>query len=280
MFCGGINMLDDHWDPERGLLTQPRFDFAVQVRGPLVQQAQNTMLQFWSRLQARQDLMHGRLRPGQIRHMAGGLLARNGLSQPNPRGIVGGISAALVLRDNLRNRRRIEHSYRQAIANARSEIIIANAYFLPGIKLRRSLVLAVRRGVRVRLFLQGQYEYFMQYHGARLIIQSLLDAGIEIVEYQSGFLHAKVAVIDARWVTVGSSNLDPLSLLLAREANVVLESPSVASDLRRRLEIAMATHGILLNAHPVLHRPMHHRVMDRIAHGLVRLLLWLSGKRY
>ena len=283
LFCGGINMLDDHVDPERGVLALPRFDFAVQVRGPLVLLARETMLQFWNRLQVRQDLMRARIKPSQISHMARVLLARNGRSGHDHGGgslPVKGISATLVLRDNLRNRRSIEHTYRQAIAGARSEIIIANAYFLPGAKLRRALVLAVRRGVRVRLLLQGQYEYFMQYHGARLIIQSLLDAGIEIVEYQNGFLHAKVAVIDARWVTVGSSNLDPLSLLLAREANIVLESATVANDLRCRLEEAMATHGVLLSAKPVLHRPLHHRIMDRVAHGLVRLLLWLSGKRY
>ncbi len=282
LFCGGINMLDDWVDPERGVLETPRFDFAVQVRGPLVVYACDTMTQFWNRLQARQDLMHGQIKTAQMKRMAAGLLSRDRTSlQEHGTGLVPtGVRAALVLRDNLRNRRRIELSYRQAIANARSEIIIANAYFLPGSKLRRALVLAARRGVRVRLFLQGRYEYFMQYHGAQLIIRALLDAGIEIVEYQAGYLHAKVAVIDGHWVTVGSSNLDPLSLLLAREANVVLESGAVARDLRQRLERAMATHGVPLSPRPERGRPVHHRIMDHLAHVLLRIMLWLTGSRY
>jgi cardiolipin synthase len=84
--------------------------------------------------------------------------------------------AALVLRDNVRNRSRIEKAYRRAIGSARQEVIIANAYFMPGGKLRRALVMAARRGVRVRLLLQGRYEYFMQYHAARPVYGALLEA--------------------------------------------------------------------------------------------------------
>lgn len=152
-----------------------------------------------------------------------------------------------MLRDNLLHRRHIERAYRKAIGAAREEIIIANAYFLPGRKLRQALIEAVRRGVRVRLLLQGRYEYFMQYHAVRTVYGSLLAAGVEIHEYSASFLHAKVAVIDADshlpgakpWATVGSSNLDPLSLLLAREANVVVEDATFAADLRQRLLEAM-----------------------------------------
>jgi cardiolipin synthase len=126
-----------------------------------------------------------------------------------------GTAAGLVLRDNLRNRNRIERAYRKAIGEARQDVLIANAYFLPGAKIRRALMDAARRGVRVRLLLQGRYEYFMQYHAARPVYGALIAAGVEIYEYHSGFLHAKVAVVDGHWATVGSSNLDPLSLQLA-----------------------------------------------------------------
>src|SRR5690606_3980994 len=152
--------------------------------------------------------------------------------------------AALLLRDNVRHRSDIEKAYLRAIGLAREEIIIANAYFVPGRKLRRALGLAAGRGVRVRLLLQGRDEYFPQYHAARPVYGELLAAGIEIHEYSPSFLHAKVAVIDALgprpWATVGSSNLDPLSLLLAREANVVVENREFARDLRERLADAMA----------------------------------------
>jgi cardiolipin synthase len=188
--------------------------------------------------------------------------------------------AALVLRDNLRNRSRIERSYRKAIGEARQEIIIANAYFVPGRKLRKGLIHAAKRGVRVRLLLQGRYEYFMQYHAARPVYGALLAAGVEIYEYSVSFLHAKVAVIDGHWATVGSSNLDPLSLLLAREANVVVADFAFAQDLRLRLETAMTEGGTRVDPAVYANRPWRQRLLDRVALGVMRLLLFLNNKRY
>ena len=158
--------------------------------------------------------------------------------------------------------------------------MIANAYFLPGRKLRKALVWAARRGVKVRLLLQGRYEYFMQYYGARPVYGQLLAAGVVIYEYRSGFLHAKVAVVDGHWATVGSSNLDPLSLLLAREANVVVEDAAFAKDLRHRLHAAMQTHGERLEPQAYAARPWRQRLLDRLAFGLMRLGLFLTGRRY
>jgi cardiolipin synthase len=191
-----------------------------------------------------------------------------------------GARAALVLRDNVRNRSRIERVYRKAIADARNEIVIANAYFLPGAKLRRALVHAVHRGVRVRLLLHGTYESFMQYHAVRPVLKGLLDAGVEIHEYSPGFLHAKVAVVDGRWATVGSSNLDPLSLLLAREANVVVEDSRFAQALRACILTAMQNQGVKLNVELFSVRPWQYRILDQLAYGLTRLILLLAGRRY
>ncbi len=188
--------------------------------------------------------------------------------------------AALVLRDNLRNRTRIERAYRQAIGEAREEIIIANAYFLPGRKLRKGLIHAAQRGVKVRLLLQGRYEYFMQFHAARPVYGALLKAGVEIHEYAVSFLHAKVAVVDGRWATVGSSNLDPLSLLLAREANVVIEDIAFAQNLRTQLENAIANGGTLVDALAFANRPWRQRLLDRLAFGVMRLILYVTGRRY
>jgi cardiolipin synthase len=280
LFCGGINVLDDYHDPNHGELTAPRFDFAVRAEGGLATQAGDAMEQLWWRMQAVRDVrlhhlpeaVHA-LREAASTHAGGG------------RGTPGlGVRAALVLRDNVRNRSRIERAYRRAIGAARHEIIIANAYFLPGGKLRRALVLAARRGVRVQLLLQGRYEYFMQYHATRPVYGVLLRAGVEIYEYEPSFLHAKVAVIDANgprpWATVGSSNLDPLSLLLAREANVVVQDGAFASELRTRLRHAMRNAGRRMDPLRYEHRPWRERVLDRIAHALMRAALWVTGKRY
>jgi cardiolipin synthase A/B len=188
--------------------------------------------------------------------------------------------AMLVLRDNLRNRASIERAYRRAIGHAREEIIIANAYFVPGRKMRRALVSAARRGVKVRLLLQGRYEYFMQYYAARPIYGALLRAGVEINEYSPSFLHAKVAVIDGHWATVGSSNLDPLSLLLAREANVVVEDVAFAVQLRDCLVKTIAQAGRVMNPDEYSQRPLRQRFMENVALALMRLALMIQGKKY
>jgi cardiolipin synthase A/B len=230
------------------------------------------------RMHAVRDIRYARLggaleslrasKVGRVHHVR----ARTGFEVPHAK-------AALVLRDNLRNRTRIERAYRRAIGRAREEIIIANAYFVPGRKMRHALVAAAQRGVKVRLLLQGRYEYFMQYYAARPVYGALLRAGVEIHEYSPSFLHAKVAVIDGRWATVGSSNLDPLSLLLAREANVMVEDQTFAAGLRERLLRALAE-GRAMSAEEYGRRPWRQRVMEHVALALMRLALIVQGKKY
>jgi cardiolipin synthase len=290
VFCGGINILDDFYDPNHGPLTAARFDFALSATGPLALEASDAMALLWWRVQAGYSARQRHLGAAWEAVKAAGYggrtdadrLARaaqerqkpaTGTAMPRSR-------AALVLRDNLLNRRSIERAYRQAIGKAREEIIIANAYFVPGGKLRKALVQAARRGVKVSLLLQGKYEYFMQYHAARPVYGALLAAGVEIHEYEAGFLHAKVAVIDGHWATVGSSNLDPLSLLLAREANVMVEDPVFALDLRTRLVQAMASEGLRMDPAVYSRRPLRQRVLDYIAYALMRLALLVAGQRY
>jgi cardiolipin synthase len=276
-FCGGINVLDDFTDPNYGVLPSPRFDFAVQVRGLLAEEVQATMEQFWARLDIVRQVEHRHWKRAQQLQVqaAGRLPAVAGPPAPGD-----GACAALVLRDNLRNRSSIEQSYRKAIANARSEVLIASAYFVPGRKLRHALAHAAQRGVRVRVLLQGRYEYFMQYHGARTVYGALLDAGVEIYEYTGGFLHAKVAVVDQRWATVGSSNLDPLSLLLAREANIMVRDGPFAKLLRQRLLDALQSKSVRVDQNTYALRGPWQRSLDMIALGLMRVLLFMTWSRY
>ncbi len=290
-FCGGINVLDDFVDPNYGVLTQPRLDFAVQVTGPLVRDAHEAMVRFWWRLnlatdvQAREfpaawrELQRSMRRAWSLR-LRGAKARAAEPKEPGERRLATGASAGLLLRDNLRNRRKIETAYLRAIEGARQEVIIANAYFLPGARLRKALVQAARRGVRVRLLLQGRYEYFLQYHASRPVYGAMLEAGIEIHEYAASFLHAKVAVVDMRWATVGSSNLDPLSLLLAREANVVVDDTGFAMGLRSRLERAMAEGGRVVDATTFASRPWSQRALEKFAFAVMRLGLLLIGRRY
>jgi cardiolipin synthase A/B len=144
--------------------------------------------------------------------------------------------AVLVIRDNGYHRDDIERHYRAAIRAARHDVLIACAYFFPGYQLLRQLRHAARRGVRVRLILQGNPDMPQARKWATLLYPSLLAAGVEIYEYNRRPLHAKIAVIDDTWATIGSSNLDPLSLALNLEANIVLRDRQFNRDVRARLQ--------------------------------------------
>ncbi|HEV2007289.1 MAG TPA: cardiolipin synthase ClsB, partial [Burkholderiales bacterium] len=221
-FVGGINIIDDMHTPNQ---TPPRFDYAVRVEGPLLADIHPVALHLW--VLATWTEFHRRWRPSPP-------IAIH--SAP-----CGAQRAAFLIRDNLRHRRDVEHAYLDAIANAKEEIVIACAYFFPGRSFRRALIDAAARRVRVVLMLQGRVEYVLLYYAARALYGQLLGAGIEIYEYHRSFLHAKVAVIDRRWATVGSSNIDPMSLLLAREANVVIDDAGFALKLQSSLNNAMET---------------------------------------
>jgi len=282
-FCGGINILDDWYDPHHGSLAQPRLDFAVCAQGELVGHIQDSMAQLWWRLQGAQHARERKLPQALRSFKTAGLPLPWKQPLPLPDGSPPPSRAALLLRDNVLHRSQIERAYLKAIGLARHEVLIANAYFLPGRRLRQALVHAARRGVRVRLLLQGRYEYFMQYHAARPVYGTLLAAGVEIYEYDASFLHAKVAVVDPGnerpWATVGSSNLDPLSLLLAREANVVVADRLFAQQLYQRLSQVIASQSTPVST-TFAQRRWHQRLRDRLAFGLMRLALFLTGHRY
>ena len=267
-YCGGINVLDDWHDPAWGPQDSPRFDFAMRVAGPLVQEVRAAMQLLWSRL------------PNHRAQRSPPTVSSSAATGQPVETTPGTVKAALALRDNLRHRRSIERSYLKAIGEARHDILLANAYFMPGMRLRRALRLAARRGVRVRLLVQGRYEYFMQFHASRPVYGPLVAAGVEIYEYQPGFLHAKVAAIDGRWATVGSSNLDPLSLLLAREANVVVVDDQFAVALGERLASAMDTQAQRMDSQALARRSVWQQFLDYLAFAVMRSLLFVTGKRY
>lgn len=257
-FVGGINLIDD-FDPQAP--AHPRHDYAVQVEGPLVAPILATMERLWR--QVRWARLRSRPRPLATSH-------------PNVTP-AGPIRAAFVIRDNLRHRRDIEDAYLQAIHRAHREILIANAYFLPGRRFRQALVDAARRGVRVTLLLQGRAEYLLQHFATRALYPHLLANGVQLFEYQRSFLHAKVAVVDENWATVGSSNIDPFSLLLAREANLVVTDPDFADALRAHLNGAMADGAVQLHIKDWRRRPLLARALSWLAYSLVRLAVGMSG---
>lgn len=215
-FIGGINFSGDHladFGPEA------KQDYAVQVQGPavadihhfaLLQSGRPGRARFWwqRRRQRRADMAFND-HDGQVR---------------------------LVFRDNDQHHTDIEDVYLHALRQAKRRVVIANAYFFPGYRLLRELRNAARRGVEVRLILQGQPDMLVAKLAARMTYDYLLKAGVQIHEYCQRPLHGKVALVDEEWSTVGSSNLDPLSLSLNLEANVLIRDRTFNQHLFQRLE--------------------------------------------
>jgi cardiolipin synthase A/B len=209
-FVGGINYSADHladFGPEA------KQDYAVSVQGPLVAQIER--------------------------------LARSPLQAPDNPVVpapAGDAQAMLVTRDNRRHPNDIERHYRAAIRTARREVVIANAYFFPGYRLLKEMRKAARRGVRVTLIVQGKPDMPIVTLAARLLYPYLLKSGVHIHEYCRRPLHGKVALVDDEWSTVGSSNLDPLSLSLNLEANVMVRHRGFTAELGARLQTLVDEH--------------------------------------
>jgi cardiolipin synthase len=148
---------------------------------------------------------------------------------------------------------------------------------LPGRLFRRALKKAVQRGVRVVLLLQGKVEYRLQHYATHALYDQLLAEGMEIYEYQASYLHAKVAVVDGLWATVGSSNIDPFSLLLAREANLAVRDAAFAGELRASLLKAITEDALRIGDGHDISRNWMDRVVARVSYGIVRGLIGLLG---
>jgi cardiolipin synthase len=257
-FVGGINIIDDMDTPRQ---KPPRYDYAVKIEGPLVAPVREAAVRLWNRI-ALARLKHG----WRVSHPVPPHVARAGSQR-----------AALVVRDNLRHRRDIEEAYLAAIGSARQEIIIASAYFFPGTRFRRALARAAARRVRVVLLLQGRVEYVLLHYASHALYGPLLEAGVEIYEYHRSFMHAKVAVIDGHWATVGSSNIDPFSLLLAREANVAVEDRRFAAELRAKLRADMEQGARVVAKTRWFRQPLWRRIPNWIGYGLARFTMGMFG---
>lgn len=209
-FIGGINYSADHlldFGPEA------KQDYSVEVRGPIVDRMHDFALSAVRKTRERRRWFRS---------------DKPSLSSTPE---AGSAQAAFVWRDNHRNTNDIERHYRLAIRLARERVVIANAYFFPGYAFLKDLRNAAKRGVKVSLILQGNPDMPIVQTAASMLYHYLLSAGVDIYEYCDRPLHGKVAAIDGEWTTIGSSNLDPLSLSLNLEANVMIRD----QDFNQRL---------------------------------------------
>jgi len=218
-FVGGINYSADHLED---FGPEAKQDYAVEVHGPIVDEIHRFAL----------EAVAARPRRGPSTWFRRRAITPTLSSAAHS----GDADAMFVTRDNHEHRNDIEHHYRVALRSARHEVIIANAYFFPGYRFLKDMRRAARRGVRVRLILQGQPDMPVVKVAAGMLYGHLQRAGVQIYEYCKRPLHGKVALADDRWSTVGSSNLDPLSLALNLEANLIIRDKAFNQHLRERLE--------------------------------------------
>jgi cardiolipin synthase A/B len=247
-FVGGINIVDDRFDVNHGPTDAPRLDFAMQVRGPVVGAIAFALDALWRRAtqgvpwrEELRALVGGsewmqRLRAFASRRPPPAFRDTRSMLRPD----LAPERVALVVRDNLRQRRTIERAYIRAIDQASQRIDLISPYFYPARAFMRALLHAARRGVKVRVLLQGKIDYRLAGLASSALYDQMLRHGIRVFEYTPAYLHAKVAVIDDNWATVGSSNIDPLSLLLNIEANALVDDVVFARALGAEFERAIA----------------------------------------
>ena len=246
-YVGGINLIDDRFDLGHGWCKTPRLDYAVAVKGPAITPVVHTVRAMWTRARVgrdwRDDLVQWGRDANKLRTLKKLWRQTRLKLTPREQNIMQrgadtqqAVRAAFVLRDNLRQRRTIELAALAAIKQAKHRIDIVTPYFYPRRAIRLALRQAAARGVKVRLLLQGKADYQIASIAARVLYAELQRFGVSIHEYQAAFLHAKVLVVDDDWATVGSSNLDPLSLVLNLEANLIVRDRAFVTLLSERLE--------------------------------------------
>jgi cardiolipin synthase len=268
-FIGGINIIDDFDVPtNRPNNVPPRIDYAVRIEGKIMPTMVLSVHKLWRRI----SWAHLRAIKTEVRAINTNKLKQRGEAEMANKDA----KAALVLRDNMLHRRDIEEAYLAAIAQAKSEIIIANAYFVPGWRFRQALLEAAKRGVKVTLLLQGRMEYFLMF-ATHAFYSDFLKNGIEIYEYRKSFMHSKVAVIDCYWATVGSSNIDPFSLFLAREANLLIKDATFATELRTDVLTSIQAGAYRISPMEWARGSIAKRFASWLAYGLVRWFLGLIG---
>jgi cardiolipin synthase len=258
-FLGGLNINDDliSDDDSGNCLPAPRWDFAVSIIGPLVDDVHAEVAAQWKR-QSSQTL---RRRLGRVRRW---YASRVSLQWQVA-------EAALVVRDNLRNRAAIERQLLQALGRAQHSAVLVTPYFAPGRKLRRAMLHAAARGVDITLLI-GVGQFVMQDAVAQSFYPRFIRAGIRIVEYRMTQLHGKAAVVDDAWATLGSSNFDGLSLFVNHEANIIVRDASFSMALRDIIARGVAE-GALITAENVAQLSWSRRIGNRLAYLLYRTVL-------
>ncbi|MCP8899692.1 cardiolipin synthase ClsB [Gilvimarinus xylanilyticus] len=252
-FIGGINLCHDHLI---SVGPQGKTDYAVEIEGPVVPEMR--------------ELCKSYVRDSSDKNLQQSIKYIENPERP------GESEVAFVSRDNRRNRSNIEKSYLAAMRQAKKRIWIANAYFFPGYRFMRAIRQARKRGVEVNLILQGDPDIPFALTLARTLYEVLVRSGVNVYEYRDRPLHAKIALVDDEWSTIGSSNLDPLSLAFNLEANVVVKDKDFNSQIAQKIE-ALVEDSVLIEDSWIKRRAWYLVIKDFFMYHALRYFPRLNG---
>jgi cardiolipin synthase len=242
-FIGGINIADE-WlaDTEDGGGWR---DDMIEVRGPAVGGMVDCFLADW------------RQQGGGPLHVPTGSMVDFSGSQ----------RVRVIGQAQSRQRREIVRAYLMHVYTARRRVWLTNSYFVPDPGVTRALVRAARRGVDVRVLLPGRSDSTLVYYASRAMWPKLMKRGVRIFEWDRSILHAKTAVIDGRWSTIGTYNLDTWSRKYNLEVNVAVLDPGFArlmeDSFLRDLDVSRE-----VDPQAFKFRPIGERVLENLAYLL------------
>lgn len=260
VLVGGINVSDKY----RGSKDQlPWLDFALRAEGAVAAE----IYQVCDRIFNKKFVvkMKHRKAPKQGKELSEGVLVR------------------MTQNDWIRGKNEISAAYKFMLGNAQKEIIIVASYFIPSRRLLKILVRAALRGRKVSVILSKNSDVPFIKAATQFLYSKLLRSNVKIFEYTETVMHAKVCVVDQRWVSIGSLNLNHLSELLSLEMNLEVLHPDFGHALSEELQELMQQHCTEINATD-FEKAMtwYQRIKSWLAYKLIawsmRLLSLLSKK--
>lgn len=256
-FTGGVN-LGDEWAPRASGGDGWRDD-TVRVEGPAVEQMRDIFVHGWERLVDSSD------RSEPVSSAPVSSPSRAAPAEP------AGSRVRVLANHFLGERRAIRREYLRRIAAAERSVCITNSYFIPDLRIRRVLGQAAARGVEVRVLIPGKSDSFPAQYASRMLYGRMLEAGIQLFEWQGSVLHSKTAIVDGRWCTVGTYNLDYRSWRFNLEVVAAIEDPEVAHAMEWRFEEDLA-HAKPVSYEQWRRRPWVVQMLDRFFYSFRKML--------
>ncbi|HMO61447.1 MAG TPA: phospholipase D-like domain-containing protein [Ferruginibacter sp.] len=170
----------------------------------------------------------------------------------------------------------ISNTYFEMLKTSQQHVTILCSYFLPGNAIRRQIMQAVKRGVKIRIIAAGQSDVMLAKHAERWLYDWLLRNGIELYEYQKNILHGKLAVCDDKWMTLGSYNINNISAYASVELNLDVHKPEFVQMVRQGLEKIIEEDCVQITAdYHVQTKNIFKQLLRGLSYHAIRLIFYI-----